>query len=263
MTRLRPLLNIRSGFFGAVLGLAIAFLPTGETQADIFNIDLGRSANATTATGFNNITELTDGILLNPTTGAVAPAPTVLSLIDSLGAGSGLTATLTLDNIANDSLGVAGTGADAPASAFPDLSFAGTIPASAFQDGLFLRDEDGDEFVTVTVGGFAANDLVSFGVFGARGNNGIDTFVNVLSGGAPVSGTLNPAPGSTNNLLTFSGLTADANGEIALVINAPGTSQSGTVNFIQFEVESAAVPEPSSAIVGLLGLGLCSLRRRR
>lgn len=135
------------------------------------------------------------------------------------------------------------------------------LTLTALQDGIFLRDEDGDEFVNFVFSGLSAAETYSFTLYGARGNNGLETFVTATSGSPSASGSLDPFQNSTE-LIVFNDLLADGNGEIELSVNAPGTSFSGTINFIQLE-SAPVIPEPSSAVIGLLGIGLCGLRRRR
>jgi len=225
-------------------------------SADVVNIDIGRSANTSTG-NINNITELTpNGVV----TGGVASGGTALALIDDTGAVTPYSVTLNTDNIPNDVLGIAGAGAD----------FAGPFPAAisgqpltALQDGIFLRDEgDPSEFVNLVFSGLSSAETYSFTLYGARGNNGLVTNATATSGSPSATGSLDPFQNSSQ-LIVFNNLLADANGEIELAITAPGTSQSGSINFVQLVSAPLVVPEPSSGLICLAGVVLCGLRRRR
>ena len=222
-------------------------------QAAIINIDVGRSAGATDATGYNNITE---AITNNAST----------ALVDSEGAPSGYSVTLNLVNIPNNVLGIS-TGNFASQTNFDTVSdaFEGTIAQSAFEDGVFLRDEIANgpsEFVNLVFTGLSPTDVFDFTIFGSRATNGLVTEF-VATGATVLEDSLQPNPTGDgyDPLIVFSGLSPDINGEIELSVTAPGNSQSGALSFIQ--IETSTVPEPSSMALMLGGFALLAGRRRR
>lgn len=77
--------------------------------------------------------------------------------------------------------------------------------------------------------------------------------------GAVISSGFYQPEANSSDLLVFSGLAANSNNEITFRVNAPATSGSGTVNFIQIDV----VPEPSSALLIVLTVMGAACRRRR
>ena len=238
-------------------------------QADVVNIDFGRAGNQSTG-NINNVSDaFMNGVIgvADPDgDGVFAPngvntASSTVGLINDMGAASGYSIGVYTQNIPNDEIAEAGTGGDF-AGPYPSI-FSG-IPQSALEDGLFLRDEDGDEFLHFVFSGLSATKLYDLRLYGARPGNSLTTFIDVtdgINGAVLSSGSYFPQNNSTE--LVFSGLAADANGELTLRVNAPGTSGSGTVNFIQLE-HIEIVPEPSAAIlISLLGLCTASRRRRR
>lgn len=256
-----------------VLLIALTMMAS-PAYGDVINIDVGRIGNATSGSDINNITDQFDngvvGVSDPDSDGIFTPdgnftAGTALALVNNTGAASGISVDVWTQNIPNDEIAEAGTGGDFedPADGSHPAFFVNQgIPGSALEDGLFLRDEQGDEFLHFVFSGLSQTDLHTFRIYGARPANALVTNIDVtegINGNVITSGSYDPLQNS--EILTFSNLSADINGEITLKVNAPGTAGSGTVNFIQ--LETTAVPEPTSAIVlSLVGFGLVARRRK-
>lgn len=143
-----------------------------------------------------------------------------------------------------------------------------SLPVASFPDG-HLAVGPGD---TVTLDFSSAPSSSVFVAFYDLDANAIggDEGVTVTSGSGSnfVAGFSSQIPnasaGQGVNIINVGSLTPDANGQI--ILQASTSAEQGGIGngYFSFNVSSAPViPEPSSAMLGLLGLGMLIVRRRR
>lgn len=218
----------------SITGIALT-LATTQSQAASVLIDIGINTQQTSVTGWNNLTAGTGGTPANLT-----------DLVNSSGASTGLT----LDYFAAASnVGIAGTGANYGGPYPAALS---AIPASALRDGLFLNTGT----VNLTLGGLNPLLTYDFTLYGARGNNGGDA-IYTATGANSASGSISTILNNSDEIVSLSGIIPNSENEIVIVVSRVDEDQTTALNFIQID----AIPEPSTALLG--GLGLLALLRRR
>ena len=211
----------------------------------------------------------------------VAPSPdTNGNHWNSLGSGTDL-ATTTLASSTNTStpwsIAVDNTG---PSSGFSGAGVNGTVGATApfnttganrpTTDGIFVNQNSvGTSLITIT--GLTPSSVYDFSAIGGRASGGNNGFIKVITGAFGSGGSDIDLIDSDNLLDTFTLLnnatilnfqvTADSSGVVAFrffendaVNNA---DNSATFNALSI----TGVPEPSTALLG--GLGLLALLRRR
>ena len=122
--------------------------------------------------------------------------------------------------------------------------------ASATQDYVFTQST-----MSFTIGNLDENLLYSITLFGARAT-GSDRITEYEIGGS--AQTLNTSTNTTTTIV-FSGLAADANGQIILDVSVVS---GGFAYLNALSIESRPVPAPGAA-AALIGLGGLAARRRR
>ena len=151
------------------------------------------------------------------------------------------------------------------------MSLSGTL----FPDG-HLAVGPGDT-VTLDFSGTTGLGSVFIGFFDLDNNNfGGDEGVTVVHGGGNTfeggaSGSIpNPAAASSENIFNVGPIMPDADGKIVLQATSATDQAIGNINigsgngYFAFTVSTTTVvPEPSSALLGLLGLCGIAMRRRR
>ncbi|MFG0306982.1 MAG: hypothetical protein ACF8Q5_12300 [Phycisphaerales bacterium JB040] len=220
--------------------LAICSL-AGAAHAQTIGIDFGDLGNITPG-NYNNVDHLQ-----NP----------VFNLVDTTGAGTGITLNVT-DTFWPGS-NQSGTGVPAGDAA--------GIPASATADNLFgsLTEFGGFTEPTggITFGGLDATGATTydFMFFGSRmGVSDNRETLYSLTGANSGSAALDTA-NNTSDVAWVTGMRADANGEIVLSVTAGENNTNSSGFYYLGYIEIGVVPTPASA--ALLGAGALAASRRR
>lgn len=219
----------------AITGIALTFATAQSHAASTILVDIGISSQQTSTTGWNNLT-------------AASGIPASLT---NLVTSTGTTTAISLTYTGTSSGGIAGTGANWGG---PYPSALSAIPASALRDGLFLNSGS----ITLTLGGLDPLLTYNFTLYGARGNNGGDS-IYTANGQNSATGSITSVFQNSTQVVNLTGIRPNASNAIDLVITGADISSTkgGALNFMQID----AVPEPSTALLG--GLGLLALLRRR
>lgn len=175
------------------------------------------------------------------------------ALVDVSGAASGIS--VAVDNTGNTGnstgAGFGGTGVNGPAGADP------FDEPNAVIDGIYANyNANGTSLITFT--GLAAFTQYDFVAIGGRNSGGGDGLITVNAGTSSFStyDLLN-----SGALLSFS-VTSTGSGQIQFNFSEKVTDTNGSTSATWNALSLSQVPEPSSALLGGLGM-LCLLRRRR
>ena len=199
-------------------------------------IDLGHDTQTTTG-NWNNFTAATGG---NPAT--------LTDMIDS--DGNTTTVDLSFAESFATAAGIAGPGANWDGTYPATVS---ALPGSALRDGMFVQQSG---TATLTFSDLNPALTYNWTFYGARGNNGGGTKYE-LTGANSGTATISNIFENSNEVATLAGISPTVGGVITLkVTQVTGTDQA-SLNFIQVD----AIPEPS--VIGLAGLGLLGILRRR
>ena len=210
--------------------------------AGTVGVDFGDQSNITPG-NYNNVDHIQ-----NP----------IFNLIDTTGAGTGYTLTVT-DNFwpgSNQSGAGAGEGD------------AAGIPSAATSDNLFGSLTDFGGFTEPT-GGFTIGGLDASGVttydflfFGSRIGVSDNRETMYTASGLNSEFALLDTANNTSNVALISGIRADANGEISISVTAGPNNTSSFGFYYLGYMEFATVPAPAAPLV-LGGGSLLLFRRRR
>ena len=223
--------------------LIAAALTTSLSAASVF-VDFGRTDNISLG-NINNITG----------SGGTYTVPTIANLVDEDGNLSGIAL-----SASGGSFAAAGANYGTEPTDYP-LSISGQ-PISALEDSIFIRQNaGGTNFITITLGNLSLANTYDLEIYGARGNNGENTVVEITDDAGATTTTFDAFNNSTT-LVTGTGLVPDASGVITFTVttaNAVNTD-AGALNFLS--ITPVPVPEPTTGLLALLG-GLGLMRRRR
>ncbi|MDP0491388.1 MAG: PEP-CTERM sorting domain-containing protein [Verrucomicrobiota bacterium JB023] len=233
-----------------IIASLVASVPLASHAATI-NIDFGR----TISTGnINNVATA------DVTAGNTDSIP---DLIDDTGSATGFSFTFATDdglggddnNVGtyDNTIGNAHTGPYAASV----TSLLGITDSAILGDGINVINVNDP---LLTLGGLDSSFTYELRIYNARGAGTTGAWDYATTDG---TGTYNLSDDSildNDDVIVFSGLTPDINGEISTVLSKNGNARGG-INFLQ--VVTTPVPEPSAAL--LLGLGalIATGRRRR
>ena len=207
------------------LGFDVVTVDEGATPHTV-RIDFGRidDGQPTTAPGWNNVTAEVGNLSSN--------TARIDDLIDLNGDSTGIA--LNLGYVTSAS--AAGSGADYEGG-YPDPI--NTFPDSAISDSFFTNATGSISMTFEGLTGGATYDLM---VYGARGNNG--TSCNYVISDRNGNTTLNIANTLDNatHAPKATGLVANDQGNISMVISTPTGSGGGAINLLEFTV----VPSPTT-----------------
>ncbi|MDP0490231.1 MAG: PEP-CTERM sorting domain-containing protein [Verrucomicrobiota bacterium JB023] len=223
----------------ALTTFAASLLAPAALTAATIHVDFGRADNQATG-NYNSVTGPGGTTLSTPS----------VPLIDDTGASTGITLNTDFSNGGS----WAGTGADYYTGPYVG-SLAG-IDEAALIDSLFIRSP---AFVTITLVGLDTETSYGLVLYGARGNNAGDFTTYSITDGA---GTTELQLNALNNITAVeaSGLVADGNGEITLVMTTTSSGTNGALNYLG--ITTTPIPEPSAMALFLLsGLGLLNRKR--
>ncbi len=252
-------------FFSKALLSVFSFaLMTGVSQAATVLIDLGAAGTPTTTDAlnrfWNNVTPTTQ-----PT------ATSLLTLVDTTNASSGVSLAITSTTAVNKFADSNQNGDNPPKG----NALLRNYPATATQDSLYgYGVAAGGTFtaptgpVTLTLSGFRAGQAYDFFGFAARNSN--DNRSELLSfqgAGTAVGVVYDPGSNTTGATFASGDIIASTAGQIVLTVG-PTTGNASANQFFYLGVLefSQAAPEPTS--FSLLGLGIAAgavgyVRRRR
>jgi lysophospholipase L1-like esterase len=192
-----------------------------------YQIDIGFQNNRTLTTGWNNWTESTN-------------QDSTLSLVDSLGATSTATMSLT------DKFFVGNNAACTPAAQGATTN--STYPSSATADQFtvgdfsFLHSSCTDDTAVIKIGGLDPENVYEFRMFSSR-YPGTGTNRTAVYTVGSASTTLN-ADGNENNIATLSGLVPNGSGEISLTVSRHPSANWGYIGILDIiGTPPDAVPE--------------------
>ncbi len=227
----------------ALATAAFASIAGGSALAGTINVDFGGGGtDTTTVTGWNNITNSTNGSVVNA--------------VQADGSASAVTIAISNAFATTNSNGT--TSPTGAAAAYP-----GTATKDSFyvNNRLDANTNPLDEYGEVTVSGLAVGQTYDLTFFASRLSVSDNRSTRYFVGAA--STTLN-ATGNSTNVATLAGVAPDALGQIVIGVEraAANTSPYGYLGILQV-TGAIPVPEPSgvacAAAVAAAGL----LRRRR
>lgn len=176
------------------------------------HVDLG-AGNGATAGNFNTISTQTSALL-----------------IDDTGAATGIT----LDVQHNAYSGAGATYAG------PYPTEVASQPASALGDSLFIRNSNNGNTALLVLSGLVASNTYDFLIYGARGNNGIESIYNVIDAGGEQSETIVNTFNNDSEVAVFENLVPDSNNEIVIEFTSSPSSSSGAAfNYLGITVSEA------------------------
>lgn len=260
------------------LGLAGLGIATASANAATVLIDWSTSNDFETLAGSPD----TNGNHWNSlgSAGVVGTDLAVTALTTSTNTASGwsVAADLTANTSNSTGTGFGGAGINGPVGATAPFNITGTNRPTV--DGLFAN-YNANGTVVFTFSGLVASTVYDFSLIGGRASNGSNGFIKVITGTAGAGGSdvdlLETGGGGTGKyaaddfLDTFSllndgtiasfSVTSNASGLIAFDFFEGQNDTNGTTNATFNAMSITQVPEPSTALLG--GLGLLALLRRR
>lgn len=238
-----------------VIGAIIAGL-AAVGRADSIFIDFGRTGAETTATGWNNVAATVGGNQNGTTTinGQGTPGTPSVELINSTGAASGVT--LSLSFSAAVDTGAAGSGVDYSG---PYPAKVSSWPTTALADGFFSQINNGGSTMNMSFTGLDDDLTYDLMFYGARSGTGtaLNQALYTVTG-------LDGATSRTSSVLNNSTQTPEflgvrPNVGTILVAFTRGSAGTGSLNAMSL----TAVPEPTTWALGWLGFGSLGLIVRR
>lgn len=235
----------------------VEFAIASSSHAATVYIDFGRTGAETTATGWNNVAAVIGGNQNGTTTinGQGTPGTPSVGLIDSTGAASGIT--LSLSFSAAVDTGAAGSAAD---YAGPYPAKVSAWPAAAVSDGFFSQINNGGSTMNMSFTGLDDNLAYDLMFYGARGTGtGLNQATYTVTGRDGASSRTTSVLNNSAQTPEFLGVSPN-NGEILVAFTrGSGLSGTGALNAMSL----TAVPEPISSVLAVLGVGGLGLFIRR
>jgi hypothetical protein len=228
---------------------AVVLFMAQQSQATIYHVDFGDSDTSSIYSGAAVLPAgggVWNGVEIPNNGGPISTLPAT-ALVDSTGAASSVTVAI---------------------DAFTTSSYQNTFDFSAdplLSDGFFLDNIGGTSGpATITIAGLLANtqyDVVGFaGPDANLLNSGID-----LNGNTATPSFTTSALVAGDTYVQFTG-TTDGSGNLILTWSRVGGGDFSFLSGLEFQDETAAVPEPSTfALIGVaavMGLGVAYRRRR-
>ena len=236
-----------------------------------FGVRFGTNNNDVDSNGkqFNTVLSSRTGAAFAQTT----PAGTATALVDSTNAASGISLTITNPPGQAFQQGFDDTNNIGPSAANPPTGQAAALGYTAATTNFESFGNTGtfnnivDPVTRLVLSGLSPLQTYGFNLFGSRTGvtDNRDTLYTITGGtlGTGTTALVEPAANNTSAVATASGFRPDVNGNITIDVTAASTNTNtaGLYYLGLLQINTTAVPEPTS--VGLAGLAAAALAGRR
>ena len=207
------------------------------------------------------------------TSGATTTAGTAIPLVNSADASTGIS--LTITNPAGQAYASGfddvnfGGGATAPTGQALALGYTGAETQNSSFGNTGSFNSTVDPVTRLVLSGLRPTMTYGFDLFASRtATDNRDTHYTITggTGGTAATGLVEPVANNTGTVVSASGFTANAGGDITINVQAAATNTnaSGLYSLGILQINTTAVPEPASlGVIGVAGAALASRRRRR